>query len=26
VVDRYAQDRFRVEAEVAVNRANMLTR
>lgn len=26
VVDRYAHDRFRVEAEVAVNRANMLTR
>lgn len=26
VVDRYAQDRFRVEAEVAINRANMLTR
>lgn len=26
IVDRYAQDRFRVEAEVAVNRANMLTR
>lgn len=26
VVDRYAQDRFRVEAEVAVNRANMLSR
>lgn len=26
VVDRYAQERFRVEAEVAVNRANMLTR
>ncbi|XP_055685892.1 uncharacterized protein LOC129791656 isoform X2 [Lutzomyia longipalpis] len=26
VVDRYAQDRFRIEAEVAVNRANMLTR
>jgi hypothetical protein len=26
VVDHYAQDRFRVEAEVAVNRANMLTR
>lgn len=26
VVDRYAQDRFRVEANVAVNRANMLTR
>ncbi|XP_058829415.1 uncharacterized protein LOC131688858 [Topomyia yanbarensis] len=26
VVDRYAQDRFRVEAEIAVNRANMLTR
>ncbi|CAD7077338.1 unnamed protein product [Hermetia illucens] len=26
VVDQYAQDRFRVEAEVAVNRANMLTR
>lgn len=26
VVDRYAQDRFRVEAEVAVNRANFLTR
>lgn len=26
VVDRYAQDRFRVEAEVAVNRANWLTR
>uniref|UniRef100_A0A1A9W9N1 Uncharacterized protein n=1 Tax=Glossina brevipalpis TaxID=37001 RepID=A0A1A9W9N1_9MUSC len=25
VVDRYAQDRFRIEAEVAVNRANMLT-
>uniref|UniRef100_A0A182T3Q9 Uncharacterized protein n=1 Tax=Anopheles maculatus TaxID=74869 RepID=A0A182T3Q9_9DIPT len=25
VVDRYAQDRFRVEAEIAVNRANMLT-
>lgn len=26
VVDRYAQDRFRIEAEIAVNRANMLTR
>jgi hypothetical protein len=26
VVDQYAQERFRVEAEVAVNRANMLTR
>lgn len=26
VVDRYAQDRFQIEAEVAVNRANMLTR
>lgn len=26
IVDRYAQDRFRVEAEIAVNRANMLTR
>ncbi|KAG4067605.1 hypothetical protein HA402_005377 [Bradysia odoriphaga] len=26
VVDRYAHDRFRVEAEIAVNRANMLTR
>lgn len=26
VVDQYAQDRFRVEAEIAVNRANMLTR
>lgn len=26
VVDQYAQDRFRIEAEVAVNRANMLTR
>lgn len=26
VVDRYAQDRFRTEAEIAVNRANMLTR
>lgn len=26
VVDQYAQDRFRVEANVAVNRANMLTR
>jgi hypothetical protein len=26
VVDRYAQDRFRLEAEVAVNRANWLTR
>lgn len=26
VVDRYAQERFRAEAEVAVNRANMLTR
>lgn len=26
VVDRYAQERFRVEAEIAVNRANMLTR
>lgn len=26
VVDRYAQDRFRVEADFAVNRANMLTR
>jgi hypothetical protein len=26
VVDRYAQERFRLEAEVAVNRANMLTR
>ncbi|KAF4531910.1 hypothetical protein B566_EDAN000939 [Ephemera danica] len=26
VVDRYAQDRFRVEADVAVNRANTLTR
>ncbi|XP_074000135.1 probable G-protein coupled receptor CG31760 [Rhodnius prolixus] len=26
VVDRYAQERFRIEAEVAVNRANMLTR
>lgn len=26
VVDRYAQERFRVEADVAVNRANMLTR
>lgn len=26
VVDRYAQDRFSVEAEIAVNRANMLTR
>lgn len=26
IVERYAQDRFRVEAEVAVNRANMLTR
>ena len=26
VVDRYAQDRFRIEAEVAVNRANMLSR
>ncbi|KAJ6641293.1 hypothetical protein Bhyg_06229 [Pseudolycoriella hygida] len=25
VVDRYAHDRFRVEAEIAVNRANMLT-
>lgn len=26
VVDRYAQERFRVQAEIAVNRANMLTR
>ncbi|KAK9497332.1 hypothetical protein O3M35_004671 [Rhynocoris fuscipes] len=26
VVDRYAQERFQIEAEVAVNRANMLTR
>lgn len=26
VVDRYAQERFRVEADVAVNRANMWTR
>lgn len=26
VVDRYAQDRFKLEAEFAVNRANMLTR
>lgn len=26
VVDRYAQDRFRIEADFAVNRANMLTR
>lgn len=26
VVDLYAQERFRVEADVAVNRANMLTR
>ncbi|GAB6025630.1 hypothetical protein CHUAL_011356 [Chamberlinius hualienensis] len=26
VVDRYAQERFRLEAEVAVNRANFLTR
>lgn len=26
VVDRYAHDRFRIEAEIAVNRANMLTR
>ncbi|XP_066258981.1 metabotropic glycine receptor [Euwallacea similis] len=26
VVDQYAQDRFRVEADVAVNKANMLTR
>ncbi|XP_065207310.1 probable G-protein coupled receptor CG31760 [Planococcus citri] len=26
VVDRYAQERFRIEAEVAVNRANFLTR
>ena len=26
VVDRYAQERFRLEAEVAVNRANWLTR
>ncbi|CAG7822556.1 unnamed protein product [Allacma fusca] len=26
VVDRYAQERFRLEANVAVNRANMLTR
>lgn len=26
VVDRYAQERFRIEAEIAVNRANMLTR
>jgi hypothetical protein len=26
VVDRYAQERFRVEADVSVNRANMLTR
>lgn len=26
VVDQYAQERFRVEADVAVNRANMLTR
>jgi hypothetical protein len=26
VVDRYAQERFRVEADVAVNSANMLTR
>lgn len=26
VVDQYAQERFRVEAEIAVNRANMLTR
>lgn len=26
VVDRYAQERFRIEADVAVNRANMLTR
>lgn len=26
IVDRYAQDRFRVQAEIAVNRANMLTR
>lgn len=26
VVDRYAQDRFRIEADIAVNRANMLTR
>jgi hypothetical protein len=26
VVDRYAQERFRIEADVSVNRANMLTR
>ncbi|CAG9828507.1 unnamed protein product [Diabrotica balteata] len=26
VVDRYAQERFRVEADICVNRANMLTR
>lgn len=26
VVDRYAQERFRIQAEIAVNRANMLTR
>ncbi|XP_031769162.1 probable G-protein coupled receptor 158 [Galleria mellonella] len=26
VVDRYAQERFRIEADIAVNRANMLTR
>ncbi|OXA65198.1 hypothetical protein Fcan01_01963 [Folsomia candida] len=26
VVDRYAQERFRLEAELTVNRANMLTR
>ncbi|XP_056645240.1 probable G-protein coupled receptor 158 [Diorhabda sublineata] len=26
VVDRYAQERFRVEADLCVNRANMLTR
>lgn len=26
VVDQYAQERFRLEAELAVNRANMLTR
>lgn len=26
VVDRYGQERFRIEADVAVNRANMLTR
>ncbi|XP_060537429.1 metabotropic glycine receptor-like [Cylas formicarius] len=26
VVDRYAQERFRIQADVAVNKANMLTR